>query len=989
MSVTVTINGVDRTANVMPLSGSAWSSLEVLEALNDEPDTASMVVKGFTPLAGHAVEVVHGVTKLFGGSIVRPTQVYVGASSNVQWKLFCADWMRLMNRRLVNAFYTGTPKAILVAIVADFTSGFTTTNVAAALDVTPLSGGITFTNEPAGTAITRLMRRAGGYWYIDADRDIHAFYTDAASPPNDVTDVSTPEIESLVIHRDVTQVRTRVFVEGGGSETVLEVLAGATSMRVFDGSWYAPGGGLVQVGPQVIAYAASGLLAGPSAPTAAESRVDGRLYDGAYRYKVALIDAGQELPVSVPSNAVTITSVPDPTSAIGAADVGFSAPGSAPTIGVRTAGAGPDDGTHEYAVTFETATGETTGGPRSAAVTTGKVAAPSSPPTLTKNNGGNLAQGVYKYTTTAVNAAGETTPSAEASVTLNEVQRPGFGGAGLNFLSGGSLDDNGVYSWTLTFVTAQGETLASTGAPGGGAIGVGNTQANFPNGSMPTTAPGDTGVTHKNLYRTTNGGSTFKLVAQLTLATTSYNDTTADGSLGADAPSTNTAVYRKISVTGIPTSADPTVTARKLYRTVANGSTYKLVTTINDNSTTTYADNIADGSLGANAPSTNTATRNVVPLTAIPTGPAGTTNRKLYRTTAAAPTGQLKLVATIAGNVTTTFNDTVTDGSLGANIPTVNTAGGSLGNGTYTWRVIFTTASGESAANTEKRAGITTGGADLSSIPTSGDARVTGRKIYRTIVNGSSFLLEATIADNVTTTYASTLADGALGAALADVNTAKHGKINLTSIATGGASITARRIYRTSAGGAVYKLLATILENVTTTYLDTIADASLGAEPPAPVSELTGIPASGAGAVAYDIRQQEPVNIVAQVDETAAQTALAAIEGGDGIHEHSIVDGRLVIATATARGTAELARFKDPIVTVTYDTHDPLTRVGKSITFNLSSPTSLVASFVIQRVRRSEFTGLAGGVPRCAVEASSVKFSLEDLLRWARVEQGG
>ena len=986
MAVTVTINGVDRTANVMPLSGSAWSSLEVLEALNDEPDTASMVVKGFTPLAGHAVEVVHGVTKLFGGSIVRPTQVYVGASSNVQWKLFCADWMRLMNRRLVNAFYTGTPKAILLAIVADFTSGFTTTNVAAALDVTPLSGGISFTNEPAGTAITRLMRRAGGYWYIDADRDIHAFYTDAASPPNDVTDVSTPEIESLVIHRDVTQVRTRVFVEGGGSETVLEVLAGATSMRVFDGSWYAPGGGLVQVGPQVIAYAASGLLAGPSAPTAAESRVDGRLYDGAYRYKVALIDAGQELPVSVPSNAVTITSVPDPTSAIGAADVGFSAPGSAPTIGVRTAGAGPDDGTHEYAVTFETATGETTGGPRSAAVTTGKVAAPSSPPTSTKAPGGNLSAGAYTWKVTyGDSAGGETTPSsASGSVTMDEVAAPSASwGQGQG--PGGNLTPGG-YHWRWTFYTAGGETVGGTVQSL--TINTGNSSAQHI--GMPISA--DPLVIGRRLYRGSVGGGTdYKLVYDIpdNTSTGSIYDTTADAARGANIPTASTANYRKADLTSIPVSGDGNVTTRRIYRTTAGGSTYKLVATIADNVTTTYTDNVADGSLGANAPSTNTAAANVVPLTAIPTGPAGTTNRKLYRTTAAAPTGQLKLVATIAGNVTTTFNDTVTDGSLGANIPTVNTAGGSLGNGTYTWRVIFTTASGESAANTEKRAGITTGGAALSSIPTSGDARVTGRKIYRTIVNGSSFFLEATIADNVTTTYASTLADGALGAALADVNTAKHGQINLTSLATGGASITARRIYRTIAGGAVYKLLATILENVTTSYLDTIADASLGAEPPAPVSELTGIPASGAGAVAYDIRQQEPVNIVAQVDDTAAQTALAAIEGGDGIHEHSLVDGRLVIATATARGTAELARFKDPIVTVTYDTHDPLTRVGKSITFNLSSPTSLVGSFVIQRVRRSAFTGLPGGVPRCAVEASSVKFSLEDLLRWARVEQGG
>jgi len=43
-------------------------------------------------------------------------------------------------------------------------------------------------------------------------------------------------------------------------------------------------------------------------------------------------------------------------------------------------------------------------------------------------------------------------------------------------------------------------------------------------------------------------------------------------------------------------------TARKIYRTAAGGSTYKLVTTINDNTTTTYNDTVADGSLGATLP---------------------------------------------------------------------------------------------------------------------------------------------------------------------------------------------------------------------------------------------------------------------------------------------------------------------------------------------------------------------------------------------------
>ena len=55
------------------------------------------------------------------------------------------------------------------------------------------------------------------------------------------------------------------------------------------------------------------------------------------------------------------------------------------------------------------------------------------------------------------------------------------------------------------------------------------------------------------------------------------------------------------------------------------------------------------------------------------------------------------------------------------------------------------------------------------------------------------------------------------------------GQIALTAIPTGGAGTTARKLYRTVADGSTYKLLATISDNVTTTYTDNIADASLGA----------------------------------------------------------------------------------------------------------------------------------------------------------------
>ena len=60
----------------------------------------------------------------------------------------------------------------------------------------------------------------------------------------------------------------------------------------------------------------------------------------------------------------------------------------------------------------------------------------------------------------------------------------------------------------------------------------------------------------------------------------------------------------KVELTAIPLGGG-SVTARKLYRTAAAGSTYMLLATISNNTATTYTDNIADSSLGAGAPTTN------------------------------------------------------------------------------------------------------------------------------------------------------------------------------------------------------------------------------------------------------------------------------------------------------------------------------------------------------------------------------------------------
>ncbi len=59
-----------------------------------------------------------------------------------------------------------------------------------------------------------------------------------------------------------------------------------------------------------------------------------------------------------------------------------------------------------------------------------------------------------------------------------------------------------------------------------------------------------------------------------------------------------TLTNQSASLSGIPTSSDPQVTQRNIYRLGGTSSVWKLVGTITDNTTTTFTDNVADSNLG-------------------------------------------------------------------------------------------------------------------------------------------------------------------------------------------------------------------------------------------------------------------------------------------------------------------------------------------------------------------------------------------------------
>jgi hypothetical protein len=385
------------------------------------------------------------------------------------------------------------------------------------------------------------------------------------------------------------------------------------------------------------------------------------------------------------------------------------------------------------------------------------------------------------------------------------------------------------------------------------------------------------------------------------------------------------------------------------------------------NSTTTYTDTKANADLGVAPPVSNTATLRQIPLSAIAVGSSLVIARRLWRTPANTPGGTLKNVVTLFDNTTTTYLDTTTDAALGGTAPTVSTA---------------------QAAQVQ-----------LSAIPV-GAAGVTARKLYRTKAGVTPLQLLTTLADNTTTTYLDAVADASLGATapVSDTSGLQQPQGNVfpgsatlpcASVAaflpTGGWAIVGSQNIRYTglSGNALLGIPASGPGAITATInWNTTAVAA---------AMLTGIPTTGLGVIKYKVLKGDPVNVFVQVDDLAAQAAARAqLPGSDGIIEDELQDGRLGYVEGVERCQARLdllgaldSEGKVGVITVTYVCRDTNTIAGATVTVNLGPPINLRGDFLIQRVGVNQFH-IPNLHPTYTVEASSIRFSAEEMLRLLR-----
>jgi hypothetical protein len=1089
----ISVGGIQRAGGILA------ASLTLNDTMNATPTTLQFTARGWVPVEGADIVItlgsINNPRRVFGGTVLSTRHRYVGdnpVDANMLYDVNGIDYTWGLDRRKVSGDYRNASVAAIAASLLTFAPGYTLW-VDADIGAEILDE-ITFTEQALSNALSQLVKRVGGDYLCDYSKVVTLFYENSQlTPPSNVNAVHE-SMRDLSWTRDLSQVITRCLGNFGGSNALDQIAPGATLLPVETAAWYLATGGTVLSGQQRVTYGGlvvggGGSLVGPgAAPSAAINALvvpGAGVTAGVHDYAVSYVTASGE---SVPSPRSTVT--------VGVVAPPTTAPALDPSIPL-VAGSGPDPGLHDYAILFTASSGDTTPGPRLTLASNTTTPAPTTGPTTTAGAvGAGPDPGTHDYAVVFQNLVGYTTPgpiSGQITIATTPIPPPSVGPTPNPATSGGTVD-LGDHWYSLSFVTAQGETTVGPLSAKGTAVA--GSQVSNPYINPPTTNDtGQNAVTGGWLYysyawRTASGAETLQ------------SPTTEVQATLVGPPTINT--YYNVKVVAYA-SSDPAVTTVVFYRSFSSGAQKRQWATapnvVGGNPTVTDDCSNTTGPLaptgGNNTPITGA--KQTIPLTAIPTGPTGTTARKLYRTPVGG--GVQKLLATLANNTATTYTDTTADSALGAGSPGSNTAfvltavhltnipRGTGADATVVLaRLIYRRSGGAGlryvgvlSDNTSTTFDDTLANAALGSAPAAvntaylqrlpltlplGDPSVvTNRKLFRTKIGGGATLYLLAVLDNAQTKYTDTTADAGLGGAAPSVNTATAAQVNLSAVSLGAAAVTARRIYRTAAGVSQLQLLTTLADNTTTTYVDVKADATLGAN--APVSDtsalqqpqgnvlpgaptipcasvaaflptggwaivgaqnvrytgitgnaitgipatgpgaigatitynttvvaaamLTGIPTTGLGTITYTILKGDPVNVFVQVDDLAAQAAVRAqLPGSDGIIEDELQDGRLSYTEGRARCQARLdllgARDSSGLVgaiSVTYRCRDTNTIAGATVSVNVGPPINLLGDFLIQRVSVAQFH-VPNLNPTYTVEASSLRFSAEEMLRLLR-----
>lgn len=214
MTITLKINGVDRTSSVVK------NSLQKSDVINEKADTLQFAVdkygdKTFEPRAGDSVELFGDGQAIYKGLILTVKKSSEGHTL-VRYEADCVDNTYFLTRVLVIQSYANTTiNAIIADLIATYAPDFTASGVDADVAVE----SIAFNRISVSEALQKLANLSNYSWYVDYSNDIHFFVKNTERSPFNITDTSGNYIyDSLEVSEDISQLRNRVFIQGGEAE---------------------------------------------------------------------------------------------------------------------------------------------------------------------------------------------------------------------------------------------------------------------------------------------------------------------------------------------------------------------------------------------------------------------------------------------------------------------------------------------------------------------------------------------------------------------------------------------------------------------------------------------------------------------------------------------------------------------------------------------------------------------------------------------------
>jgi len=491
-------------------------SLQIGDGINDTPNTCTFLFIGATPpKLNQKVSVTlnsdHPLL-LFSGTLQTAAVSYIGRPVTVAWACGAIDDTALANRRRPFGAWTAISATTLaIYLVQTYAPDLSTAGIEAGL---PTVDVILDGAEGMSGAFSQLANLIGGYFKFEDG--VAYLFTALSTDPCDPIDADHPFLNDppITASQDVSQLRTRVYGKGHAEATIADVNAGETILPIADAVMFNPAGGQAIAITQRLAY--TGLDLGGAG---------------------GLAGAGV-----APSTLLTLQAVGGP---------------------------GLSTGVYQYAVVWVTAAGRTLPGPLTAVTTgaSGSLAAPTLP-------------------------IGEITQSDSPHVS-------GLWNVGDTITY--------AYSWS----TSSGDDLLHETAlsPSRSVV----SQVSFygdPKGISFYIPHADPDATYIHLWRDINGAG-FRKVGTTMAAQAFYQwhiGPDGNATTGETPPVANPFIPAKhqVTISGVPQGPAGT-TAREIYRTTVNGTQLKLQQTINNNSSTTaLQDPTPDGSLGADAPTSDT-----------------------------------------------------------------------------------------------------------------------------------------------------------------------------------------------------------------------------------------------------------------------------------------------------------------------------------------------------------------------------------------------